>query len=599
MTKHNTANRIQQLVVVATLTLFASTAMAVTTVEVGDPYTDPGATAYDTFEGDLTNLIVASNNVNTAVLGTYSVTYEVSDTSGNTAGPVVRTVQVVDTTAPVITLVGSDAVTLDAGTRYDDAGVTASDNYDGDLSAQVQTAGAVNASVPGVYTLTYTVSDSSGNTAEATRQVEVLGQPVEVTVASPLHGSIFNVATAQAVVPVTVTAHASGAVEYVEYQMDGQPFGMAFEAPYAVTSTFDVASFGLGQHTLTATARVEATQEDVVTTSVFTVETIADQDDTDNDGIPDNPYAALPLDGDTWVKAVDVAETGGTRTVGAARFEANVSAALREVPVVMGLDGRVTVSVPRALLQDTESGVVIVAVSEDAESLLGAEEAALLGGQPAGYTLVEGGRYAQVSVITSADGGANYQDIDNARPAANPVHLDMQGLVSEAPRTGTRAGSDPRTLFAHDTFVEIDDVTGLFFAVLDGDWYDAAGTADIDMISADLTSLSALVAPYTVEANANPRIIGDVNSNGVIDDEDTTLIRYLISWGEQELNAYLADQGLNLVDAALADVDLDGSVNNWDRRLHGAVVKRGIEYVNDYLASHDQPLCHIGETLPQ
>jgi len=599
MTEKSTAKRIQKLAILVALSLSASTGMAVTTVEVGTPYSDPGATAYDAFEGDLTSLVVSSNNVDTYTLGAYTVTYEVSDASGNAANPVVRTVLVVDTTAPAIALAGEQSVTVDAGTAYVDAGATASDNYDGDLSGQIVTTNPVDTAVPGTYTVTYTVSDASGNTAVKTRNVDVAGETGTVTIASPLHGSIFYVPNGQAVAPVTMTAHVDCTVEYIEYRLDGTPVGMAFEAPYAVTANLDVASFGLGQHELAATARVAATQQDVTANSVFTVEAIAEQDDADANGIPDNPYQSLAVDGDTWVQAVNVTKAAATVTIGATRFEGSGSVAPQDVPVVMGLDGRVSVSVPRELLQSGESGVAIVAVSEDLESLFGIDETALLGAQPAGYILAEGGRYVQVSVIVSADGGASFQDLDDARLATNPVHLSLQGLAARTPQPGQRADFATRGLFAHDTFIDSDPVTGLFFAALDGDWYDTGATAGHDVMSADLTSLSAVVAPYDLNPDAPEIIIGDVNCDGAIDRNDTEIIRHLVFWGEEELNAHLLEQGLEPVNPALADVDLDGKIDKWDRKLHDTTVKQGIEYVNEYLTSHGKPLCHIGESLYQ
>ena len=57
-------------------------------------YTDAGATAEDNIDGDISNAIVVSNNVNTAVVGSYSVTYNVTDRAGNAATTVTRTVSV-------------------------------------------------------------------------------------------------------------------------------------------------------------------------------------------------------------------------------------------------------------------------------------------------------------------------------------------------------------------------------------------------------------------------------------------------------------------------------------------------------------------------
>ena len=107
------------------------------TVEVGSTYTDLGATASDNYDGDITTDIVTVNNVDTSVIGTYTVTYNVSDDAGNAATEVTRVVNVTDTTAPVITLVGDTQITVEVGTTYTDLGATASDNYDGDISANI------------------------------------------------------------------------------------------------------------------------------------------------------------------------------------------------------------------------------------------------------------------------------------------------------------------------------------------------------------------------------------------------------------------------------------------------------------------------------
>ena len=61
---------------------------------VESPYSDPGATAADAVDGDLTVKIKVANPVNPAVIGTHTVTYNVVDSSGNAAAPVTRTVTV-------------------------------------------------------------------------------------------------------------------------------------------------------------------------------------------------------------------------------------------------------------------------------------------------------------------------------------------------------------------------------------------------------------------------------------------------------------------------------------------------------------------------
>ena len=63
-------------------------------ITIDTPYSDAGATASDAEDGDITSRIVVTNPVNTTVLGSYTITYAVSDRAGNAAVPVTRTVNV-------------------------------------------------------------------------------------------------------------------------------------------------------------------------------------------------------------------------------------------------------------------------------------------------------------------------------------------------------------------------------------------------------------------------------------------------------------------------------------------------------------------------
>ena len=157
------------------------------TLEVGTAYVEPGYTATDNYNGNITGSVIVTGSVNHMVLGSYVLRYNVSDSSGNPAVERTRTVNVVDTTAPVITLLGENPLVLVVGTPYVEPGYTATDNYDGDITTNVVVSGSVNHDVPGTYTLTYNVSDLGGIPAEEkTRTVIVVEEPVvlEVIIAS-------------------------------------------------------------------------------------------------------------------------------------------------------------------------------------------------------------------------------------------------------------------------------------------------------------------------------------------------------------------------------------------------------------------------------
>ena len=94
-------------------------------------------------------------------LGKYTVTYSAQLEGLNATAQ--RTVWVVDTQCPVITLVDSGKPLL-AGTAYEEEGFTATDNYDGDITDRV-----IRQEAYGL--VTYTVLDSAGNPAFVEREI--------------------------------------------------------------------------------------------------------------------------------------------------------------------------------------------------------------------------------------------------------------------------------------------------------------------------------------------------------------------------------------------------------------------------------------------
>ncbi len=146
------------------------------TVSFGSAYSDPGASAYDIVDGDVTSSIVFTPPANASAPGSYEFVFTAQDHSGNVARAV-RVVNIVDDAAPVISIVGDTNVTVNLGDAYTDAGATAVDNVDGDLTAQIKVSGNLTTAVPGTYPITYTVTDSAGNRASAVRKVTVLDRP--------------------------------------------------------------------------------------------------------------------------------------------------------------------------------------------------------------------------------------------------------------------------------------------------------------------------------------------------------------------------------------------------------------------------------------
>ena len=149
------------------------------TLEVGAEYEEPGAIAQFSGRWQETEEVQVqlSGTVDTGKLGQQFV-YYTARKDGFTE-MACRTVTVVDTQAPVISLVSDpNHYTLIGGT-YQEEGFTATDNYDGDITAKVQ-----REEKDGV--VYYTVSDSSGNTASVSRTI-VYKDPIPPVIT--LHGS--------------------------------------------------------------------------------------------------------------------------------------------------------------------------------------------------------------------------------------------------------------------------------------------------------------------------------------------------------------------------------------------------------------------------
>jgi len=141
----------------------------------GLSYSELGATVTDNLDTNLT-VIIGGQIVDISTAGQYLVTYNVSDSAGNAAIEVIRTVNVIANTQPVIELSGAATITINVGDVYSDQGAIATDAEDGILTNSIVMINPVDINIPGTYTVTYNVTDSSNFAAvEVTRKVIVTG----------------------------------------------------------------------------------------------------------------------------------------------------------------------------------------------------------------------------------------------------------------------------------------------------------------------------------------------------------------------------------------------------------------------------------------
>ncbi|WP_299212137.1 BspA family leucine-rich repeat surface protein [uncultured Aquimarina sp.] len=132
-------------------------------IELGAGYTELGATTDDGTE------VTVDASEFMDVVGSYTIYYDAADAAGNAAAQVTRTVNVVDTTAPVITLIGANPQTIELGAGYTELGATTDDG------AEVTVDASEFMDAIGSYTMYYDATDVTGNAAvQVIRTVNVV-----------------------------------------------------------------------------------------------------------------------------------------------------------------------------------------------------------------------------------------------------------------------------------------------------------------------------------------------------------------------------------------------------------------------------------------
>ena len=131
-------------------------------------YQEEGYKAADNYDGDLTKKVKVKNENGL-------IYYSVVDSSKNKT-EITRQIIKEDKTPPQITLNGKNE-TIYKGTSYQDKGASVTDNCDNNLN--IKTSGTVDTNKIGTYTITYEVTDLSGNVSSVKRTVKVIEKPAQ------------------------------------------------------------------------------------------------------------------------------------------------------------------------------------------------------------------------------------------------------------------------------------------------------------------------------------------------------------------------------------------------------------------------------------
>lgn len=157
------------------------------TIELGDSFVDQGVILEDNCSAIVT---VAGDIVNTSIAGPYVITYDAADPSGNAASQLLRTVNVVDTVDPIITVdnINTDNEPGLCGSIVSSYGIVTSDNS-GNVTLNLDVAEGSFFSV-GTTVVTAIATDASGNSSQVSFNVTV--NDIEAPLITLLGDEVIN-----------------------------------------------------------------------------------------------------------------------------------------------------------------------------------------------------------------------------------------------------------------------------------------------------------------------------------------------------------------------------------------------------------------------
>ena len=190
---------------------------------------------------------------------TFTEVFTATDKAGNKSQRT-RTINLIPADFPKITLIGSPTITQELGTPYSDAGATAEDKQDGNITTNIVINNPVQDKL-WTYTITYNVSDKSHNKApEVTRTVTVV-DTTKPTI-TPVSNQGFDEGKTITPIQITVTDHNP----VVNIKVEGLPSGLSFDK---ATNQITGKSSVIWIHTITITATDGSNNSQ---TSKFTLE---------------------------------------------------------------------------------------------------------------------------------------------------------------------------------------------------------------------------------------------------------------------------------------------------------------------------------------
>lgn len=139
-------------------------------IEINTIFNDPGYSCSDNVDKSCD--VIVSGSVDTSKVGTYILEYNATDLAGNKSLTLKRTVNIIDTTSPVLSLIGDSILYYGLNQEYEELGYNVFDNSNEDIIVDIDLSNLDVSSV-GTYDIIYSACDSSKNCTNLIRKIKV------------------------------------------------------------------------------------------------------------------------------------------------------------------------------------------------------------------------------------------------------------------------------------------------------------------------------------------------------------------------------------------------------------------------------------------
>ncbi|OYU97151.1 MAG: hypothetical protein CFE21_02335 [Bacteroidetes bacterium B1(2017)] len=174
--------------------------------EIHKPFVDPGVTASDNIEGNISAKYETIGSVDTSKVGPNYLKYIVKDLYGNVSDTLLRTVFVIlNQTGPSLTINGAAQMYVEVFKKFNEPGFVAKDNQGLDINSSVVITSNLDTTKLGLYTNTYVVVDAFGLSDSKLRAITVgdTTRPVITPKGSPYVHQVGTAIDLNKVVDVT------------------------------------------------------------------------------------------------------------------------------------------------------------------------------------------------------------------------------------------------------------------------------------------------------------------------------------------------------------------------------------------------------------